>query len=256
MNAQAFRIYAYLLVKANPVGKNKGHHCVSIGQLASDLKMHRITMQKIINKDLKGKYISITPGKNQHAQTDFLILKYKTVADFACSEKTTTKATSSEQPRLQAVNKQVTSTVENSSNNTGLQAPNKLRSKEGNNSINKTILSFWNKHKIIQHKPSKKISEQITTSLKTYTVDEIKEAISNYSQIMKSPNHWLKHPWTLVTFLKQQEKNSIETFLNINNPLERYKGYANAQNRQNNKKPDQPKRETYADQRFCYPKDE
>lgn len=142
MNAQACRIYIYLLIKATALGKDRGKYNISIGQLASDLKMHRVTMQKIISDHLKDKYISINPGKNQHQQTEFTILKYKTVNDFACSQNTTTKATSTEQPRLQAGNKQVTSTVENSNNNTGLQPPNKVISKEGKKTTNPNVKTF------------------------------------------------------------------------------------------------------------------
>lgn len=88
----------------------------------------------------------------------------------------------------------------------------------------KHICDFWNSQKIIQHKNSKEITTAITSALKTYTGEEIIEAITSYSEILKHPEtYWLTHPWTLITFLTQKRKNSIETFLNINKPLERYK---------------------------------
>lgn len=228
MNAQACRIYIYMLIKAKAIGTDKGKFNISIGLLANDLKMHRVTMQKIITDHLKNKYISIKPGKNQHSQTEFTILKYKTVHDFACSVGCSVMTTSKEQPPLQASNKQVTSTVENSNDNTGLQAPKKLRSKEVKEvkkNLN-NILDFWNSQKIIIHKPSPEINKAITAALKTYSESEILEAITNYSKILNSSDYWLTHRWTLITFLTQKQKNSIETFLNTNKPLERYKNTA------------------------------
>lgn len=226
-------VYVYLLAEAKYTGSGKGTLKKKISDIASDIEIDYKTVHLALNK-LKDKYITIKPAKNQHSLTEFKILKYKTVYDFAKVEQQPESpvatpeappvAKGEQLPKL--LPKQKESTVENSNNNTSLQSPKKLRSKEGKEVKKnlKDILCFWNQKSIIIHRESKTIDNAIKAALKKYTLDEIIEAILNYSIILNHPEtYWLTHPWTLITFLTQKQKNSIETFLSINNPFERYR---------------------------------
>jgi hypothetical protein len=97
----------------------------------------------------------------------------------------------------------------------------------------KNILAFWNSFKIIQHRESKEITAAIKSTLKTFTRIEVEEAITNYSQVLNSKDCWLTKKWTLIIFLTQKKKNSLETFLNINNPIENYRKYDNGKSQPN-----------------------
>ena len=67
-----------------------------------------------------------------------------------------------------------------------------------------TIFNYWNKKKIIVHKNLDKATEsKINAKLKDYSIDEIKDTIHIYSEILKSDEHWFNYKWTLGDFLKK-----------------------------------------------------
>jgi len=66
------------------------------------------------------------------------------------------------------------------------------------------LFSFWNSKEIIQHKfLTGQIENAISGALKDYTVDEIKTAISNYSEIIKDDAYFFNYKWGLRDFLKR-----------------------------------------------------
>ncbi len=83
---------------------------------------------------------------------------------------------------------------------------------ETNNYPYINIYTFWNEHEIKVHrKLTDQMRKKITTTLKTYTEEEIKQSISNYSLIVndKSQEYWFDYRWTLKDFLSR----GIEKFL-------------------------------------------
>jgi len=84
-----------------------------------------------------------------------------------------------------------------------------------------TIFSFWNSLKIKVHRDIKKFKPSINAILQLYSVEEIKEAISNYSKILESKEYFWTYRWSLGDFLSR--KNGIDTFLTVNKPFENFK---------------------------------
>ena len=74
------------------------------------------------------------------------------------------------------------------------------------------IFDHWNQQNIMNHK---KLPDDmrlaIGRSLKTYTMDEIKAAINNYTEILNGQEYFFKYKWTLRDFLKR----GIEKFLDL-----------------------------------------
>jgi hypothetical protein len=89
--------------------------------------------------------------------------------------------------------------IENSTNASIINMVNK----ETNNYpyIN-NIYCFWNEQKIKTHrKLTDTISRKIKSTLKDYSEEEIKTAISNYSFILNSEEYYFNYRWTLTDFL-------------------------------------------------------
>jgi hypothetical protein len=66
-----------------------------------------------------------------------------------------------------------------------------------------SVFEFWNEQKIIVHKNCNGSELIIKKLLKTYTADEIKQAIKNYTEILHSDNYYWTYIWTLEDFLKR-----------------------------------------------------
>jgi len=125
LSGNAVKLYLELLLAADFAGPHKGKVAATFTELATRLKMHRITIYKAAKK-LKPKYITWEGAKNQLDTTIFTIVKYKSVEDFACSRRTTTVLTASKQRG----NGMVTAPPATDSANSNLEAPNKLNKPE------------------------------------------------------------------------------------------------------------------------------
>lgn len=65
-----------------------------------------------------------------------------------------------------------------------------------------TIFNFWNEQNIVIHKEPNGSGSAINNALKTYTVDELKQAIKNYSEILHDQTkYYWSHKWTLKDFI-------------------------------------------------------
>ena len=83
------------------------------------------------------------------------------------------------------------------------------------------IFNHWNNAKIVIHrKLTNSIAHSVNARLTDYTPDEIKESITNYRQVLESPDHWFTYKWTLRDFLS---RGGWERFLSINAPLESFR---------------------------------
>lgn len=78
------------------------------------------------------------------------------------------------------------------------------------NNIYNAIFEHWNSKKIIVHKKiTDKIKRKIRGALNTYSPDEIKKAIDNYSTVLTSDEYYWTYKWTLEDFLQR----GVEKFL-------------------------------------------
>lgn len=74
------------------------------------------------------------------------------------------------------------------------------------------IFQCWNSHSIIEHKKlTDKMKTAINGALKDYAVDDIKKAISNYSEILSGDEYYFSYKWTLTDFLKR----GLEKFMDL-----------------------------------------
>jgi len=74
------------------------------------------------------------------------------------------------------------------------------------------ILDHWNQQNIIVHKKlADDVRSVIVRTLRSYSVEEVKSAISNYAEILQGPQYFFKYKWTLKDFLKR----GIEKFMDI-----------------------------------------
>lgn len=80
-----------------------------------------------------------------------------------------------------------------------------------NNKLYINIFNTWNKININREAHiNPKITDAINTASKSYSEDQIIQAIENYSKVYHS-NHYYNHPWKLVNFLSRA--NGINRFM-------------------------------------------
>lgn len=119
-----------------------------------------------------------------------------------------------------------------------LNTPIEEKLKENNTSINNTkdsiysIYDFWNDLKITQHrKLTQKMKSHINARLEEYSVDEIKESMTNYKKILESDEYFWTHKWTLQEFMRP---NSIIKFVTDNDPFNNFKDTFKTKKNKNN----------------------
>jgi hypothetical protein len=72
------------------------------------------------------------------------------------------------------------------------------------NKIHTIVFEHWNAQNIIVHrKLSDKDKQTINGALKDYTQESILRAITNYSGVLQSPDHFFKFKWALRDFLQR-----------------------------------------------------
>lgn len=84
----------------------------------------------------------------------------------------------------------------------------------------KSIFEYWNEKGIVKHRElTQKMRSTINARLETYTVDELREAIDNYSSILKSDKHFFSYKWALNDFFNP---SNVVMFLTENDPYTNY----------------------------------
>jgi hypothetical protein len=67
---------------------------------------------------------------------------------------------------------------------------------------NKLIFDFWNEQGITKHiKLTPKMETKINSSLKTYSLEEIKQSIKTYGEVLNGKEYFWNYKWTLDEFL-------------------------------------------------------
>lgn len=89
------------------------------------------------------------------------------------------------------------------------------------------IFNYWNDMKIKKHRElTKNIEEAIKRTLKDYTIDQIKESITNYAEMFHSDYKYCNYKWTLIEFLTRKQKETkvrqLELHLKDGVSYERY----------------------------------
>lgn len=105
-----------------------------------------------------------------------------------------------------------------------------------NNTINNTdiyirsIFDYWNSKEIIKHRElTQKRKSAINARLKSYSIEELKQAIDNYAEILKNDKYYWTHDWTLEQFMNP---SNVERFINESNPF--YQFLDKSKKRKNN----------------------
>jgi len=87
------------------------------------------------------------------------------------------------------------------------------------------IFKFWNDQNITVHREIEKFKPYINARLKSYTPEEITQAIKNYKDILESPDHFFSYEWTLEEFLTR--KNGLDKFMDREKAFRNYKDKSN-----------------------------
>jgi len=88
-----------------------------------------------------------------------------------------------------------------------------------------TLFNYWNEQEIIKHrKMNQAMESHINARLEEYSLDELKKAIENYSNILKSDNYYWTHKWSLQDFMKP---NNVIRFVDEADPLNNFKSSKN-----------------------------
>lgn len=130
-----------------------------------------------------------------------------------------------EAPSKDSENNSDSNVTRNVTHNNEITSRNALEEeleKEKEYNIYISLFEFWNSNKIIVHK---KFNDTMKKHIKArieegYTVDELKEAIANYAQVLQSDEYYFSYKWTLQEFMNP--KNVVK-FMSDANPFETYK---------------------------------
>ena len=78
------------------------------------------------------------------------------------------------------------------------------------------LFELWNDLKIITHKKlTGDMKRAIDSARKDYSQEEIGQAMQNYAVIVKGPEYYFDHRWTLAEFLSRRHSNNIERFQDL-----------------------------------------
>jgi|SRR5690625_58900 len=84
-----------------------------------------------------------------------------------------------------------------------------------------TLFNYWNEQNIIKHrKMNQAMKSHINARLKEYSFEELKKAISNYAEILKSDEYYWTHKWSLQDFMKP---NNVTRFVDEADPFNNFK---------------------------------
>ncbi|MGR3219193.1 MAG: replication protein, partial [Candidatus Anammoxibacter sp.] len=97
-----------------------------------------------------------------------------------------------------------------------------------NTNIYIQLFDFWNSHNIITHREIDKFVPSMKARLKSYTTEEIMNAISNYSEVLKDDKYYFTYKWGLDEFLSR--KNGLDKFLGANNPFDNFRKNSTSDN--------------------------
>ncbi|MCD6318761.1 hypothetical protein J7M02_06810, partial [Candidatus Aerophobetes bacterium] len=160
-----------ILIGNTPVKIKAGQVLTSQVQLANDWGWSRYKVQCFLKLLEKLKQITIENKALKKAQRYTLLTIINWELYQTTNEKKSTKKSSKK-----AVKKQSKSTNKN--------VKNDKECKEINNDIY-GLFDYWNSLEIIVHKDITKFKPHLRAALQVYSVEEIKEAMRNYSEIIK-----------------------------------------------------------------------
>lgn len=82
------------------------------------------------------------------------------------------------------------------------------------------IFNYWNSKNIVIHKEFSRFKTHIDARLKYYSLEELKQAINNYSLVFKGEAYWWSHRWGLDQLLVR--KSGLDRFIPANFKPEDY----------------------------------
>lgn len=83
-----------------------------------------------------------------------------------------------------------------------------------------TLYEFWNDQDIIKHRRlNQKMKSNTNARLKDYSLEELKKAIANYSEILKNDKYYWTYKWTFQEFMKS---DNVIRFMDEANPMENF----------------------------------
>jgi hypothetical protein len=136
---------------------------------------------------------------------------------------------------LEAIKKENSLNIHGTITDDSLLERNKEKEKEYIYSVNEIteIFEHWNKQGIVNHKKiTNGIKRRINSALKEYSLEEIKERITNYSAVLHDPEIKWDYRWSLETFLTGTER--MDKFQNLEIAKANYRSVGNNGANKNN----------------------
>ncbi len=96
LSGNAVKLYNWLLIKAKFSGPDKGKVAASFRDIGMELRVHFQTAYKAA-QELRPRYITWEPAKNQYGVTVFTVSRYKAIEDFAVSRRAKSRLTADRQ---------------------------------------------------------------------------------------------------------------------------------------------------------------
>jgi len=196
------RVFMFILRKT--YGFKKKQDWISQKQIVQELGIHKCHISRTIKKLKAKNMITNIVEKNKKIlgiQKDYEQWKLpKQVTDKVIQIGNKYRDLKKKLP------KEVTEVTQTGNQKLPIQAHTKetIQKKLIQNNIYIDIFNYWNKKKIIIHKKLDPATiSKINEKLEDYTVDEIKDTIHIYSEILKSDDHWFNYKWTLKDFFQR-----------------------------------------------------
>ena len=202
-NEKLLKVFVWCLLKASHtehaelVGLQKvslrpGQFVYGRHKAAEELKIKESTLYKYMMW-LKNEEILNIQSNNKFSVVTVVNWDLYQIDEPKSNSKNSSKVTTKEQQR-----------------NTNKNDKNDKNNINNINNIYNAIFEHWNSKKIIVHKKlTDKIKRKIRGALNTYSPDEIKKAIDNYSTVLTSDEYYWTYKWTLEDFLQR----GVEKFL-------------------------------------------
>jgi len=83
------------------------------------------------------------------------------------------------------------------------------------------IFDYWNSKEVIKHKNFTRCRRHISSALRVYKVEEIKQAIDNYVTVLNDERSYWNYKWDLISFLLR----GVDRFLTCNKPLQSFRKF-------------------------------
>ena len=205
----------------------KARECYfSYSILEEKLNITRYKLQRIMKELINEGFIEWVSKSKSKGESSILKLNFQYGLEYGL-EYGLQSGSYNENTRINGNINTVDNMVYNTDNHT--LSKKHISKKQSNNIYSskdvEEMFNYWNNKKIIKHKELKDDTKRaINKAIKNYSIDEIKQAIDIYREILKS-DYYFNYKWSLKDFLNRS--NGISTFMEDGSNKANYEEWKN-----------------------------